>query len=352
MAAVSPSSTRKGLVLIEPPSFHGLHESTSSSNLVPSSADSNTGEQSDDAGQFGTDACAKPEHGHHLWGGVSANNSSSNSVDLRHTPYKNERMLVSRGINPTEIVFHQSGSSGWTDSSETSMAAVSESGALGVQCDNECQMKTDRWDAADHSEDSCSDSDPDATQPKCSPETEREIQRLKELIRSEVGDDIEKLRARVPQDMEGTPTSIGSVGHAAGSCKACIFVNSKSGCSNGVTCGFCHFPHKRRRNKVRPCKGKRERHLKLLARVLAQIDDDPDNFSVDRLKLPPSIVCEESTRTKFMAKVESHLKQVRSSRDCPGAHVRGSAASSSAAGSRPAATTGERTAEKPKRVSL
>jgi len=324
-----------------PPATAGLdwqqQESTSSSNL---SADSKSG-----AGHFDVAMHAKPERGHHVWGGVSANNSS-NDLEPIQAPHIDEDMLESRGINPMEIVFHQpdSHSSDWTDSSESSLAGEPDS-----------SKKKDFWvDVEDNSEeDSCSDSDPETAQPKCSPETERAVQRQKELIRAEFGDDLEKLRGHVPQDKEGNPTSIGSVGHTAGSCKACIFVNSKSGCSNGVSCGFCHFPHKRRRNKVRPCKGKRERHLKLLARVLAQIDHDPDSFSLDKLKLPPSIICEESNRAKFMAKVESHLQQVKSGKSCPGTQSRRSAASSSGAGSgRPMANVGERSTEKPKKASL
>lgn len=357
MAAVTPDSAQKGLPLTLPPPSAGClgqeqawKESTSSSNLLSSSVDSKSGEHSDDA-NFGVEIHAKPGHGHHVWGGVSANNSSHDHEEIQ-TPYMDEDMLESRGINPMEIVFHQhdSHSSDWTDSSESVRADPMASVAFGEPD----SLQNMRWvDVECNSEDSCSDSDPDTAKPKCSPETERAVQRQKELLRAEVGDDIEKLRGRVPQDREGKPTSIGSLGHAAGSCKACIFVNSKSGCSNGVSCGFCHFPHKRRRNKVRPCKGKRERHLKLLARVLAQIDHDPDSFSLDKLKLPPSIVCEESTRAKFIAKVESHLQQVKSARSCPGTQARSGAASSSGAASgMPTGTISERSAEKPNKISL
>jgi len=345
MAAATSGSRQKGLPLTLPPATAGLdwqqQESTSSSNL---SADSKSG-----AGHFDVAMHAKPERGHHVWGGVSANNSS-NDLEPMQAPHIDEDMLESRGINPMEIVFHQqdSHSSDWTCSSESSSsAAFGEPGRS--------KKKKDSWaDLEDNSEEgSCSDSDPETAKPKCSPETERAVQRQKERIRAEFGDDLDKLRGHVPQDTEGNPTSIGSVGHAAGSCKACIWVTSKSGCNNGVSCRFCHFPHKLRRSKVRPCKGQRDRHLKLLERVLAQIDRDPDSFSVDNVKLPPSIISEESTRAKFMAKVESHLQQVKSGKSCPGTQSRGSAASCSGADSgRPTATVGERSAGKPRRVSL
>jgi len=218
-----------------------------------------------------------------------------------------------------------------------------------------CSKKVDRWvDMEDTSEESCNDSDPDEVKPKFSPETEQEVQRRKQLIRAEAGGDLDKLRALVPQDKEGNPTSVGSIGHAIGSCKGCIFVNTKSGCGNGVSCGFCHFPHQRRRNKVRHCKGKRQRHEKILARVMAQIDDDPDSFSLDTLQLPPSIACEESTRAKFMARVESYLKQAKSERFYRCAHARGIVAASSAArlDKPPVNTMDQTNAGKAKRVSL
>jgi len=60
--------------------------------------------------------------------------------------------------------------------------------------------------------------------------------------------------------------SIGSAKHDEDGCKPCLFVHTHVGCQNGSNCEFCHFIHKRK-NKARPCKGKRERYRKLLLRM-------------------------------------------------------------------------------------
>jgi len=64
---------------------------------------------------------------------------------------------------------------------------------------------------------------------------------------------------------DGELPSLGSVNHGeAAGCKPCLFAFSKCGCANGVNCEFCHFRHKRK-DKPRPCKGKRDRYKKLIA---------------------------------------------------------------------------------------
>jgi hypothetical protein len=58
----------------------------------------------------------------------------------------------------------------------------------------------------------------------------------------------------VPRDAHGMPTSIGSIGHAQGMCKPCVFAHHASKvCLNGVACPFCHFEHapKQKRRIVR-----------------------------------------------------------------------------------------------------
>jgi len=59
---------------------------------------------------------------------------------------------------------------------------------------------------------------------------------------------------------------MGSARHNEDGCKPCLFVHTHVGCQNGASCEFCHFVHKRK-NKARPCKGKRERYRKLLVRM-------------------------------------------------------------------------------------
>jgi len=45
--------------------------------------------------------------------------------------------------------------------------------------------------------------------------------------------------------LEGELPSVGSAGHADGSCKRCAFF-PKGRCQNGADCGHCHFPHMQR----------------------------------------------------------------------------------------------------------
>mmetsp|Transcript_75991 Transcript_75991/g.146839 ORF Transcript_75991/g.146839 Transcript_75991/m.146839 type:complete len:285 (-) Transcript_75991:5-859(-) len=123
------------------------------------------------------------------------------------------------------------------------------------------------------------------------------------------------IQSRVPLDSDGKPTSIGSIGHANGTCTVCIFANTPSGCSNGVECGFCHLEHRRTRqkNKMRPCKGKRERHQKFLSRLKMMIETNPHSFSLEQVVLPPSIAGNEAVKAKLVAQVRQHVEQVKAS---------------------------------------
>jgi len=57
----------------------------------------------------------------------------------------------------------------------------------------------------------------------------------------------------VPRDMYGCLTSIGSIGHAQGLCKPCVFAHHASKvCMNGFACDFCHFDHAPKRRKQPP----------------------------------------------------------------------------------------------------
>jgi len=86
------------------------------------------------------------------------------------------------------------------------------------------------------------------------------------LLPAEVSpEELAEITARVRRNEDGEPTSLGSEGHDA-NCKVCLFVFSPAGCENGVLCTFCHFNHKRA-HRPRPCKGKRNRFRKLVARV-------------------------------------------------------------------------------------
>jgi hypothetical protein len=59
----------------------------------------------------------------------------------------------------------------------------------------------------------------------------------------------------MPVDMNELP-SIGSAGHAFGTCKRCCF-HPKGRCVNGAACLFCHFPHEKRIRRSKKAKRSR-----------------------------------------------------------------------------------------------
>ena len=79
----------------------------------------------------------------------------------------------------------------------------------------------------------------------------RQVLRLEEmLIPRHVGVIGDRPRAAASSDRKELP-SLGSAGHAFGTCKPCGFFYAK-GCLNGVSCSFCHLcdrGEKKRRQK-------------------------------------------------------------------------------------------------------
>jgi len=57
--------------------------------------------------------------------------------------------------------------------------------------------------------------------------------------------------------------SVGTELHEAGTCKPCLYINTRDGCFNGRRCKFCHAEHKR--NRPRPSKSERQRCKQLIA---------------------------------------------------------------------------------------
>lgn len=91
--------------------------------------------------------------------------------------------------------------------------------------------------------------------------------------------ELAELLPQVPLDEQGQQSSIGSIGHGAGSCRPCVFTSCKIGCQTGLLCEFCHLPH-RRKGKSRPCKGKRDRHKKLIERMSETVSRDGEDSDV------------------------------------------------------------------------
>jgi len=142
---------------------------------------------------------------------------------------------------------------------------------------------------------------------------QQQIQKQREHMQSLQNVDIETLKKSIPLDSDGNFTSLGSAGHASGNCKVCLFAHSKAGCTNGMYCNFCHHYHKRpkRKNKLRPSKGKRDRYRKLVQHLTGKIKDQPDTFDMNTVELPPSIASSEAMKSKLFAKLLPFMEQAR-----------------------------------------
>jgi len=92
--------------------------------------------------------------------------------------------------------------------------------------------------------------------------------------------------ATVHKDETGTiplddlELSIGSSAHWTGDCNPCIWAHKRAGCQNGFNCTFCHFTHQRKQ-RVRPCKGRRDRFHKNLDRMHKDLDENADTVLND-----------------------------------------------------------------------
>jgi len=72
--------------------------------------------------------------------------------------------------------------------------------------------------------------------------------------------------------LQGLP-SLGSVLHAQGKCRPCMWVWSESGCAIGASCRYCHICRDRSdKQRCRPCKGKRMHYNKMLDKVLQDLE--------------------------------------------------------------------------------
>lgn len=296
---------------------------------------------------------AQPGSHHVLWGGIDTESSSRSSAELRQDCVRRTKQeqkehvrglsrtekdlirLAQLRIDPADIQFDED-SMPSSSSQEAFRDRVRKPSERGLAAAEKAPASQDRGAAssspcrppaaavasqkftvgADSGSDLDSGSD---SENEILTDLERQqlVLRQQMMIEAASSMDLESMRAHVPLDSNGEPTSIGSIGHATGTCKVCIFAHSKPGCSNGVACSFCHFVHKRgrRKNKLRPCKGKRDRYRKLLNRLTNLIECDPCSFNMDKVELPPSIASNEVVRAKLMAKIQLHAEQVMADRE-------------------------------------
>mmetsp|Transcript_37691 Transcript_37691/g.59615 ORF Transcript_37691/g.59615 Transcript_37691/m.59615 type:complete len:228 (-) Transcript_37691:43-726(-) len=73
--------------------------------------------------------------------------------------------------------------------------------------------------------------------------------------------------------------------HNTGQCRPCLYVARHIGCLNGHNCAFCHFDHKKKGNRPRPCKAKRTQCKQAVAMVKAVYQDDPEALAEAQQRL-------------------------------------------------------------------
>jgi len=98
--------------------------------------------------------------------------------------------------------------------------------------------------------------------------------------------------------------SLGSAGHAEGTCRPCAFARSTSGCKFGAACNFCHLVSEHPESvRMRPCKGKRERYKRTMAAIESRIAQDPDLLTSGCLNLPSFVDRSPQARERVMAQL-------------------------------------------------
>jgi len=70
---------------------------------------------------------------------------------------------------------------------------------------------------------------------------------------------------------------------------------------------------KKRRRANRPCKTKRERHLRFVMRTCSEVDKDPTSFNLCHVDLPPSLTSNPKKYLFFQAQIQSYQQQLLNS---------------------------------------
>lgn len=275
-------------------------------------------------------ATAQPMPRHVLWGGIesqSGSEASRSSAAASHVRTaqaqsqgtgmgfdareRDKLKLLQRGYDPNDMHFNDESFDSLFESPCTGSLAAP--GAVNLASSlAKIQQDRDRDGAKGNDEDFSDSGDSDFDSLTIGQQVERQQQLLRQMV---PGSDLEALKSQVPLDESGQPTSIGSMLHASGMCKVCVLAHSGT-CPHGVLCSFCHLPHRRarRKNAMRPCKGKRDRYRRLVTRLEHEIEIDPDGFDVNKVELPPSIVSNEIAHAKLLAKLQSRLEQEKAKR--------------------------------------
>jgi len=263
---------------------------------------------------------------HFLWGHIEASDSKtqSNSEVSGRSESGGEaegtqkhrdvtRKLQRRSVRPEDVTFLESNSTSVnTEESGGETAALTSEGAAlqGGQSDSGEDSSDVEWGNIEF----------EAGNPTPQERAEQKRQQRKARTQGPPASS-SHAKATVPQTPDGRSSSVGSVLHAKGSCTPCIAIYTRAGCLNGIMCSFCHMPHKRRKRKtkLRPCKGKRDRYRKLVTRLTHEVDADPEGIDLRAVDLPPSVASNENIKAKLLAQMESYRDEVITKRDAGGA---------------------------------
>lgn len=118
----------------------------------------------------------------------------------------------------------------------------------------------------------------------------------------------------------GPLPSVGSTGHAEGTCRPCSYVSAKGGCRWGDQCGFCHFDHKRQKLS----KKRRDHCQKFIEKQERQLEADPNALAEIESTLPSAVKLRPELKCKVMSRLENFAETVRQQQGEPelGANVR------------------------------
>lgn len=95
---------------------------------------------------------------------------------------------------------------------------------------------------------------------------------------SEHQDNLSGNKKEIAATDSGGMQSMGSALHASGECRPCHYVSTKSGCSKGAECTFCHMAHPKR-CRPRPCKSKRQKCKQLVSMMELACQNGDNNFT-------------------------------------------------------------------------
>jgi len=121
-------------------------------------------------------------------------------------------------------------------------------------------LSSESEDDAQHAPRSTPENGTAPAKPKSAEALERE-RRLNDNFAKYENLSDQELTALVPKKEDGSPTSIGAMLHALGTCAPCSFYHfSLKGCNLGLRCKFCHDAHARSEKKRRKVnrKGKKD----------------------------------------------------------------------------------------------